>query len=351
MQKETIHACDKKVTSQGDINDLNAIQIFSVAYLRREQDLDLKAFNVYFDVFFLESSLYKSGAVEDVVKTLIDSGKTYEKEGALWLKTTDYGDEKDRVMKKSNGEYTYFVPDIAYHKNKWKRGFTRCIGEFGSDHHNTVHRVKIGLDALKLGIPKNWPETILHQMVTVLRGNVEVKLGKRAGAYVTLKDIIHEVGNDATRYFLAARRSESQLNFDLELAINQSKDNPVYYIQYAHARICSVFKEIAEKSLDISQTNGLNHLSLLNNEYEKSIIDRLSKYHNLIQKAADSLEIHLLPHYLRDLANDFHTYYNAKKFIVKDTNLRDARLCLILATKQVIANGLRLLAIHAPEKM
>ncbi len=351
VNKETVESSDKHVTGKGDINDLDAIQEFAVAYLRRGQDIDLKAFEVNFDVFFLESSLYNNGDVEATVKQLQESGHTYEKDGALWLKTTDFGDDKDRVMRKSSGGYTYFLPDVAYHANKWNRGFKRCIGEFGSDHHSTVERVKIGLQSLDIGIPKGWPEVVLHQMVTVMRGNVEVKLGKRAGGYVTLKDIIDEVGKDATRYFLAARRVESQLNFDLELAASQSNDNPVYYIQYAHARICSVFRQMKEQSLTSDQVNGLENLNLLTNRYEKALIDRLSKFPDLIKNAAHSLETHLVPHYLRDLANDFHTYYNAEKFIVDNADMRDARLCLITATKQVLVNGLDLLAISAPEKM
>ncbi|MGB0495122.1 MAG: arginine--tRNA ligase [Kangiellaceae bacterium] len=351
LNKENIDSADKQVTGKGDINDLQAIQDFSVAYLRREQDLDLKAFDVNFDVFFLESSLYDKGDVDATVKQLKSSGHTYEKDGALWLKTSDYGDDKDRVMRKSSGGYTYFLPDVAYHANKWNRGFKRCIGEFGSDHHSTVERVKIGLQALDIGIPKGWPEVVLHQMVTVLRGKEEVKLSKRAGSYVTLRDIIDEVGKDATRYFLAARRVESQLNFDLELAASQSNDNPVYYIQYAHARICSVFRQLKEQSLVSEQLNGLENLNLLTSQYEKAIIDRISKFPELIKNASQTLETHMLAHYLRDLANDFHTYYNAEKFIVDDINLRDARLCLINATKQVLVNGLDLLAISAPEKM
>jgi arginyl-tRNA synthetase len=351
MNKEIVDSADKHVTAKGDIDNLDAIQEFAVAYLRREQDLDLKAFDVNFDVFFLESSLYDKGEVETTVKQLQDSGHTYEKDGALWLKTTDFGDDKDRVMRKSSGGYTYFLPDVAYHANKWNRGFKRCIGEFGSDHHSTVERVKIGLQALDIGIPKGWPEVVLHQMVTVLRGDEEVKLSKRAGSYVTLRDIIDEVGKDATRYFLTARRVESQLNFDLELAASQSNDNPVYYIQYAHARICSVFRQMKEQSLVSEQINGLDNLGLLTSPYEKALIDRISKFPDLIINAAQSLETHILAHYLRDLANDFHTYYNAEKFIVDDVNLRDARLCLITATKQVLLNGLDLLAISAPEKM
>lgn len=351
MAGKSVHAADKHVTAKADIDDLQAIQEFSVAYLRREQDLDLKAFDVAFDVYFLESSLYENGNIEKTVSSLIDKGHTYEEGGALWLKTTDYGDDKDRVMRKTDGGYTYFLPDIAYHVNKWQRGFTRSINEFGADHHSTVNRVRAGLQALDIGIPKGWPEVVLHQMVTVMRGGVEVKISKRAGSYVTLRDIIDEVGRDATRYFLAARRAESQMTFDLELAASQTNENPVYYIQYAHARICSVFRQLEEQNLEFDQAAGLQQLALLTSVYEKNIINRISKYPDLIKSAAQALETHMLAHYLRDLANDFHSYYNAEKFIVDDEALRNARFCLILAVKQVLTNGLELIAVSAPDKM
>ncbi|MET1255243.1 arginine--tRNA ligase [Aliikangiella maris] len=351
LAKQTVDAADKHVAAKGDADDLQAIREFAVAYLRREQDLDLKAFDVNFDVFFLESSLYENGDIDKTVTNLIESGHTYEKDDALWLRTTDYGDDKDRVMRKSDGGYTYFLPDVAYHVNKWKRGFGRVINEFGADHHSTVQRVKAGLQALDIGIPKDWPEIVLHQMVTVMRGNVEVKISKRAGSYLTLRDIIDEVGRDATRYFLVARRAESQMTFDLELAASQTNDNPVYYIQYAHARICSVFRKLEEAGLQFDQQNGLEHLTQLTSDYEKALTDRLSKYPELVKFAARSLEAHTIAHYLRELANDFHSYYNAGKFIVDDAAERDARLCLISAVKQVLVNGLTLLGVSAPEKM
>ncbi|MDH5432556.1 MAG: arginine--tRNA ligase [Gammaproteobacteria bacterium] len=351
LHKSTVEAADKHVTAKGDADDLNGIREFAVAYLRREQDLDLKAFDVDFDVYFLESSLYENGDIEKTVDALVAGGHTYEDGGALWLKTTDYGDDKDRVMRKTDGGYTYFLPDVAYHVNKWNRGFGRVINEFGADHHSTVNRVRAGLQALDIGIPKGWPEVVLHQMVTVMRGQEEVKISKRAGSYVTLRDIIDEVGRDATRYFLAARRAESQMTFDLELAASQSNDNPVYYVQYAHARICSVFRQLEEQSIKFSQSEGLANLDMLDKDSEKSLINRISKFPELIVSAAQNLETHLLAHYLRDLANDFHTYYNAEKFIQDDAQLTNARLCLILAVKQVISNGLGLLAVSAPEKM
>ncbi|MGX5203087.1 arginine--tRNA ligase [Aliikangiella sp. IMCC44632] len=351
LNKDTVEAADKQVTASGNADDLNAIQEFAVAYLRREQDLDLKAFDVQFDVYFLESSLYKNGDIERTVNSLVEKGHTYEKDGALWLKTTDYGDDKDRVMRKKEGGYTYFLPDVAYHVNKWERGFKRVVNEFGADHHSTVNRVRAGLQALDIGIPKGWPEVVLHQMVTVMRGSEEVKISKRAGSYVTLRDIIDEVGRDATRYFLAARRAESQMTFDLELAASQTNENPVFYIQYAHARICSVYRQLAEQDITFDPANGRANLSLLNNDFEKALLDRVSKYPELIKSAAQALETHMLAHYLRELANDFHSYYNAEKFIVSDAALRDARLCLVTAAKQVLTNGLSILGVSAPEKM
>ena len=234
------------VIGSADRNNLDDIQAFAVAYLRREQDLDLKAFAVHFDVYFLESSLYDSGAVERTVERLIETGHCYERDDALWLRTTDFGDDKDRVMRKRDGGYTYFLPDVAYHLNKWQRGFGRVINEQGADHHSTVTRVRAGLQALDQGIPKGWPDYVLHQMVTVMREGEEVKLSKRAGSYVTLRDLVEEVGRDATRYFLVARAPNSQLTFDIDLALSQSNDNPVYYIQYAHARTCSVMRKLVE---------------------------------------------------------------------------------------------------------
>lgn len=348
---KTVDAADKHVTAKADPNNLDSIREFAVAYLRREQDLDLKAFDVDFDVYFLESSLYENGDIDKTVNRLIDAGHTYEKDGALWLRTTDYGDDKDRVMRKSGGGYTYFLPDVAYHVNKWERGFGRVVDEFGADHHSTVDRVRAGLQALDLGIPEGWPEVVLHQMVTVMRGEEEVKISKRKGSYVTLREIIDEVGQDATRYFLAARRAESQMTFDLELAASQTNENPVFYIQYAHARICSVFRQLIEQSLQYDQAEGLRNLDKLTNDFEKSLIDRMSKYPDIVKAAASALETHMVARYLRDLANDFHSYYNAEKFIVADSAHRNARLCLISATRQVLVNGLDLLAVNAPEKM
>lgn len=354
---ETIDAADKHVTGKADVNDLQAIQEFAVAYLRREQDLDLKAFDVGFDVFFLESSLYENGDIEKTVDALVKAGHTYEKDGALWLKTTEYGDDKDRVMRKSEGGYTYFLPDIAYHANKWQRGFKRVVDEFGADHHSTVNRVRAGLQALDIGIPKGWPEVVLHQMVTVMRGEEEVKISKRAGSYVTLRDIIDEVGRDATRYFLAARRSTSQMTFDLELAKSRTNDNPVYYIQYAHARICSAFRKLTEVGQTFDQAVGEQNLALLTLDHELSLMDKINQFPELVEVAAGNTEPHVIAHYLRELASEVHGYYQigtdnaGDRWIVADEKLCNARMCLIKAVKQVIVNGLGLLAVSAPDKM
>jgi arginyl-tRNA synthetase len=289
--------------------------------------------------------------VEETVQQLLKSGHAYEQDGALWLRTTDFGDDKDRVMRKSDGSYTYFVPDVAYHVDKWQRGFTRVINEQGADHHSTVTRVRAGLQALGIGIPKGWPEYVLHQMVLVMRGGEEMKISKRAGSYVTLRDLIDEVGHDATRYFLVARATTSQLTFDIDLAVSQSNDNPVYYIQYAHARICSVFRQLPEKGLAYNEASGLENLARLNEPHELALLSRLSRYPELVENAALAYEPHQLAHYLRELAHDFHTYYNTHQFLVEEAGLRDARLALIAATRQVIGNGLSLLGVSAPESM
>ena len=357
MAGKTVDSADKHVTGKADEEDLEAIKEFAVAYLRREQDLDLKAFDVDFDVFFLESSLYENGDIEKTVDALIKAGHTYEKDGALWLKTTDYGDDKDRVMRKSEGGYTYFLPDVAYHVNKWQRGFKRVINELGADHHSTVDRVRIGIQALELDIPQGWPEVVFHQMVTVMRGDLEVKISKRAGSYVTLRDIIDEVGRDATRYFLAARRSQSQMTFDIELAKSKTVDNPVYYVQYAHARICSAFRKLEEVGQSFNQGNGLENLSLLTLEPELGLMDKINQYPGLIEIAAKNTEPHVIAHYLRELSSELHGYYQAgsdevvHRWIVDDQNLCDARMCLIKSVKQVLVNGLGLLGVSAPEKM
>jgi arginyl-tRNA synthetase len=327
--------------------DADAVRTFAVAYLRHEQDLDLKAFEVDFDVYYLESSLYKQGLVEKTVKQLIANGKTYEEGGALWLKTTDYGDDKDRVMRKSDGTYTYFVPDIAYHVTKWERGFTRAITELGADHHGSLARMHAGLQAMEMSVPKGYPEYVLHQMITVMRGGEEVKISKRAGSYVTLRDLIDEVGRDATRYFFVMRKSDSQLVFDIDLARSKSEENPVYYVQYAHARICSV---LGQWGGDINTLHKVDR-SLLTSKYESELLRVLAEFPQTLQHAAQELAPHIVAVYLGDLAAKLHTYYNAERFLLDDEALKLARLSLILATRQVLRNGLAAVGVSAPEKM
>jgi arginyl-tRNA synthetase len=348
---DTVDAADQHVTSCGNADDLEDIRHFAVAYLRREQDLDLKAFAVNFDVYFLESSLYEDGAVEATVERLISNGHCYEDNGALWLRTTDFGDDKDRVMRKGDGGYTYFVPDVAYHLNKWQRGFERVINEQGADHHSTVTRVRAGLQALNQDIPAGWPDYVLHQMVTVMREGEEVKISKRAGSYLTLRDLIDEVGRDATRYFLVARSPSSQLTFDIDLALSQSNDNPVYYIQYAHARTCSVMRKLDEQGWDWQMKRALEQLDQLTEEHEASLLRRLDRYPEIVANAASNNEPHTVATYLRELAGDYHIWYNAHKMLVEDQGLRDARITLSQAVRQVIANGLDLLGVSAPEAM
>lgn len=347
LNKETVIADDMSVTATGDVEDTESIRAFSVAYLRHEQDLDLKAFKIKFDVFALESALYTDGKVENTVQSLIASGHTYEQDDALWLRTTDFGDDKDRVMRKTDGGYTYFVPDVAYHVDKWNRGFDRVINEQGADHHSTITRVRAGLQALNVGIPKGWPDYVLHQMVTVMRGGEEVKLSKRAGSYVTLRDLIEEVGCDATRYFLAARRADSQLIFDIDLARAQTNDNPVYYIQYAHARICSVLAQWGGDATSLPTVN----LTPLSSTHDAALMQRLSEFPEVVENAANDLAPHTIANYLKDLASDLHSFYNEHKILVEDETTKLARLALISATQQVLKNGLQLLGVSAPNKM
>ena len=339
------------VTATGDVNDLDAIRKYAVAALRLEQNLDLEAFKIGFDNYFLESSLYSDGLVEKTVAQLIDSGHAYEADGALWLRSTDFGDDKDRVMRKSDGTYTYFLPDVAYHESKWNRGYERAITELGSDHHGSLARVKAGLQALNVGIPKNWPEYVLHQMVTVMRNGEEVKVSKRAGDYITLRDLIEETSADATRWFLIARKPDSQLTFDIDLAKSQTLDNPVYYVQVAHARICGVFRQLKERGLTFNAENGLDQALDLEDRAAHELILTLLRYPDVVAAAGRDLEPHTIAAYVLELAQTFQTYYNDHQFLVDDSNVRDARLVLALATKQVLANGLNLLGVNAPEVM
>ena len=349
LSGETVQAADREITGGRDPEDLKAIRDFAVACLRREQDQDLKAFQVIFDEFFLESSLYDSGAVEETVETLHRAGHTYEEQDALWLRTTDFGDDKDRVMRKSEGGYTYFVPDVAYHHNKWQRGYERVINEQGADHHSTITRVRAGLQGLDVGIPEGWPEYVLHQMVTVMREGAEVKLSKRAGSYVTLRDLIDWVGCDATRYFLVARAPTSQLTFDVDLALTRSNENPVYYIQYAHARCASVLRKAQETDSGLKVNEGLAHLGCLSEAETLALTITLGRFPEVVVTAAERLEPHDVANYLRDLAADFHSFYNAHKVLEGTAETMTARLALVAATQQVIASGLGLLGVSAPD--
>jgi len=328
-------------------DDADAVRRFAVAYLRREQDADLQAFGVKFDVYYLESSLYTDGKVDAVVKGLVASGKTYEKDGALWLRTTDYGDDKDRVVRKSDGGYTYFVPDVAYHVTKWQRGFRRVIDVQGTDHHSTVTRVRAGLQALGLGIPPGWPEYVLHSIVKVMRGGEEVKMSKRAGSYVTVRDLIDWVGRDAVRFFLVSRKADSEFAFDVDLARERSDENPVYYVQYAHARVCSVFAQWGGNPAALESAR----VDLLKTEREAALASLLDEFPETVTKAAREAAPHDVAFYLRELAAQFHSYYNAERILVEDEELRSARLALCAAVRQTLANGLSLIGVSAPEKM
>jgi len=334
-----------------ELGDIESIRRFAVAELRKEQDRDLHAFGVRFDNYYLESSLYKEGRVDAAVAKLAASGKTYDGEGALWLRTTEYGDDKDRVMRKSDGGYTYFVPDVAYHLTKWERGFAKAVNVQGSDHHSTVMRVRAGLQVLGMGIPEGYPDYVLHKMVTVMRGGEEVKISKRAGSYVTVRDLIDEVGRDAVRFFLVSRKADSEFVFDIDLARSQSEENPVYYVQYAHARVCSVLKQAGIPRDGAASTLVHADLSPLASGYEDALLRRLADFPGELANAARDFAPHQITFYLKSLAGEFHSYYNAERFLVDDERLKRARLALVVATGQVLENGLRVLGISAPEQM
>lgn len=347
---KTLQASDgQPVTATGNIDSLDDIRAFAVAYLRREQDLDLQAFGLKFDNYYLESSLYTSGRVEATVKALIAGGHTYEEGGALWLRTTELGtgDDKDRVMRKSEGGYTYFVPDVAYHKAKWERGFHRAVNIQGSDHHGTVARVRAGLQALEEGIPKDYPSYVLHKMVKVMRGGEEVKISKRAGSYVTMRDLIDWVGRDAVRYFLIQRRADTEFVFDVDLALSKSDENPVYYIQYAHARICTMINNAGMPAADVAAADA----SLLTAPTEFALMQRLAEFPHVVALAAQDLSPHHIAFWLRDCASDFHAWYAAERVLIDDVAVKLARLRLAATTRQVLANGLELLGVSAPERM
>ena len=347
---KTVRADDRSFTASGDVNDLDGLRQFAVAYLRHEQDLDLQAFAVKFDNYYLESNLYTSGKVDAVVARLQAAGKTYEQGGALWLKTTDYGDDKDRVMRKSDGSCTYFVPDVAYHITKWERGYSKVINIQGTDHHGTIARVRAGLQAAGLGIPQGYPDYLLHTMVRVMRGGAEVKISKRAGSYVTLRDLIEWTSRDAVRFFLLSRKSDTEYVFDVDLALAQNNDNPVYYVQYAHARICSVLGTWRARGGDVSELPRAD-LGALDSPAAQALLLKLAQYPEMLTAAAADLAAHDVTFYLRELAALYHSYYDAERILADDPVLCRARVALVAACAQVLHNGLSVLGVSAPEKM
>ena len=344
---KTVQADDRHFTASGDVNDLDSIRQFAVAYLRHEQDKDLQAFNLRFDEYYLESSLYTSGRVEATVNRLIANGKTYEQDGALWLKSTDYGDDKDRVMRKQDGSYTYFVPDVAYHITKWERGYQKVVNIQGTDHHGTIARVRAGLQAADVGIPQGYPDYVLHTMVRVVKGGEEVKISKRAGSYVTLRDLIEWTSKDAVRFFLLSRKPDTEYTFDVDLAVAQNNDNPVYYVQYAHARICSV---LTAWGGDVAALQNAD-LSALEGPQAQALMLQLAKYPEMLTAATEGEAPHDVTFYLRDLAAAYHSYYDAERILVDDEAIKLARLALVAATAQVLRNGLAVLGVSAPYRM
>ncbi len=370
MARGSVQAADgDAVRALGDAADLDAIRAFAVAYLRREQDLDLRAFGIRFDNYYLESSLYRDGRVDATVQALVGSGHTYESDGALWLRTTDFGDDKDRVMRKSDGTYTYFVPDVAYHLAKWERGFRHAINIQGSDHHGTIARVRAGLRAANPAIPPSYPDYVLHKMVTVMRGGQEVKISKRAGSYVTVRDLIEWSGGvrddmpddaraqalgrgrDAVRFFLVSRKADTEFVFDVDLALAQSDENPVYYVQYAHARICSVLAQWNERDGGNEHELAAADLSPLTHPRELELMMLLGAYPQVLAQAALDLTPHDVAFYVRQLAGALHAYYNAERVLVDDHALKIARLALLLAVRQVLHNALSVLGVSSPQRM
>ncbi|MBZ4209605.1 MAG: arginine--tRNA ligase [Rhodoferax sp.] len=351
LARKTVSSDDREFTASGDVEALDDMRLFAVAYLRHEQDLDLKAFAVEFDNYYLESSLYLSGKVDDTVQKLQAAGKTYEKDGALWLKSTDYGDDKDRVMRKGDGSYTYFVPDVAYHISKWERGFGKVVNIQGTDHHGTIARVRAGLQAANVGIPEGYPDYVLHTMVRVVRGGQEVKISKRAGSYVTLRDLIEWTSKDAVRFFLLSRKPDTEYTFDVDLAVAKNNDNPVYYVQYAHARICSVLAAWREKDSGDVATLLQADLSPLQSPQAQALMLQLARYPEMLTAAAQDFAPHDVTFYLRELAASYHSYYDAERILVDDPLVKQARLALVAATAQVLHNGLAVLGVSAPEKM
>ena len=348
--RKTVHSDDREFTASGDPDDLDGIRQFAVAYLRHEQDLDLKALGVRFDRYYLESSLYQDGRVEDAVRRLVEAGKTYEEGGALWLRSTDYGDDKDRVMRKSDGNYTYFVPDVAYHLAKYERGFPKAINIQGGDHHGTTARVRAGVQAAGMGVPAGYPDYVLHKMVTVMKGGEEVKISKRAGSYVTLRDLVDWTGRDAVRFFMLTRKADTEFVFDVDLALKANDENPVFYVQYAHARICSVIQQYVDKGGDLA-TLAAADLSRLTAPSEAALMLKLAEFPAVLAGAAADLAPHDVAFYLRDVAGAFHSYYANERFLVDDTDLARARIALLSATRQVLRNALAVLGVSAPQRM
>ncbi|MDO5653193.1 MAG: arginine--tRNA ligase [Brachymonas sp.] len=351
LAQQSVRADDREFTANGNVDDIDNIRAFAVAYLRNEQDKDLQAFRLKFDNYYLESSLYTDGRVEDTVKRLIASGNTFEKDGALWLKTTDFGDDKDRVMRKSDGTYTYFLPDVAYHITKFERGFAKAINVQGTDHHGTIARVRAGLQAANAGIPQGYPDYVLHTMVRVVRGGEEVKISKRAGSYITLRDLIDWTSADAVRFFLLSRKPDTEYTFDVDLAVQKNNENPVYYVQYAHARICSVLAQWQEKNGGKPESLLDADLSPLNSPAAEALLLKIAQYPDMLRAAASDFAPHDVTFYLRELASSYHSYYDAERILVDDVPTRDARLALVAATAQVLRNGLGILGVTAPEKM
>ena len=351
LAKKTVRADDREFTASGDVLALDDMRLFAVAYLRHEQDLDLKAFALHFDNYYLESSLYLSGKVDATVQKLHDAGKTFEKDGALWLKSTDYGDDKDRVMRKGDGSYTYFVPDVAYHIAKWERGFEKVVNIQGTDHHGTIARVRAGLQAAGVGIPQGYPDYVLHTMVRVVRGGEDVKISKRAGSYLTLRDLIDWTSKDAVRFFLLSRKPDTEYTFDVDLAVAKNNDNPVFYVQYAHARICSVLAAWREKDAGDVASLGQADLTALQSPKAQALLLLLAKYPAMLSAAAQDFAPHDVTFYLRELAACYHSYYDAERILVDDVTVKQARLALVAATAQVLHNGLAVLGVSAPQKM
>ena len=326
-----------------------SVREFAVRELRKEQDLDLQAFGVKFDRYFLESSLYTEGMVDDTVKQLVASGRTFEHEGALWLRTTEFGDDKDRVMRKSDGTYTYFVPDVAYHVTKWKRGFHRAIDVQGADHHSTVTRVRAGLQSLEMGAAPQYPEYVLHQMVTVMKHGEEVKISKRAGSYVTVRDLVSEVGRDAVRYFFLMRKADSQLIFNVDLAASQSEEYPVYYIQMAHARMSGIFRVGGVDPESVSP--DAIRFDVLREPEEQALIKALLDFPELIESAAEALEPHRVATYLLETARLAHVWYHKHHVLEQEEDVTRARLALARSAQIVLRNGMTILGITSPERM